>query len=418
MLLKIARASLYNRRVAAFLTLLTIAISVALLLAVERIRVETRNSFSSTISGTDLIVGARTGPVQLLLYSVFRIGDATNNIRYSTFEEIAAHPQVAFAIPISLGDSHRGFRVLGTNRSYFEHFRYGDKRSLAFSAGQPFADLYDAVVGAEVARQLDYRLGQEVVIAHGTGRADIMRHDDKPFRIVGILERTGTPVDRSVHVSLEAIEAIHIDWQSGARLPGRAVSADAAREMDLKPKAITAVFVGLKTRMAAFSIQRQINEYRGEPLLAVMPGVTLMQLWGLIGVAENALRLVAIFVVIAGILGMITALVTTLNERRREMAILRAVGARPWQIGALLVLEAAVLSWLGALVGAVLLIVAMAAIAPWLASEYGLFIQPLTMRPIEWALLGIVVLSGILAGLIPSLMAYSRSLSDGLSIRV
>ena len=104
MLLKIARSSLYNRRVSALLTLLTIAISVALLLAVERVRVETRNSFSNTIAGIDLIVGARTGPVQLLLYSVFRIGDATNNIRYATYEEIAKHPQVAFAIPISLGD--------------------------------------------------------------------------------------------------------------------------------------------------------------------------------------------------------------------------------------------------------------------------------------------------------------------------
>ncbi len=418
MLARIARSSLKSRRVSALLTLLTIAVSVALLLAVERIRVETRNSFSSTISGTDLIVGARTGPVQLLLYSVFRIGDATNNIRYASYQEIAQHPQVAFAIPISLGDSHRGFRVIGTTSAYFEHFRFGDKRSLAFAQGAPFADLYDAVLGAEVAQELGYTLDQQIVIAHGTGRADIMRHDDKPFRIVGILARTGTPVDRSVHVSLEAIEAIHVDWQSGARLPGRMIDAQAARAMDLTPKAVTAVFVGLRSRMAAFSIQRQINEFRGEPLLAIMPGITLTQLWSLIGVAENALLLVAICVVIAGILGMVTALVTTLNERRREMAILRALGARPWHIGLLLVLEATLLSAVGALLGWLLLALAMLALAPWLASAYGLFIQPLAIVPRELLLVGAVVASGILAGLIPALMAYSRSLSDGLSIRV
>ncbi len=418
MLLKIARSSLYNRRISALLTLLTIAISVALLLAVERVRVETRNSFSNTIAGIDLIVGARTGPVQLLLYSVFRIGDATNNIRYATYEEIAKHPQVAFAIPISLGDSHRGFRVIGTTADYFEHFRFGDKRKLEFAAGEPFADLYDAVVGAEVARALGYTLGQQIVVAHGTGRVDITRHDDKPFRIVGILARTGTPVDRSVHVSLQAIEAIHIDWQSGARLPGRAVDAETARTMDLQPKAVTAVFVGLKSRVAAFSIQRQVNDFRGEPLLAIMPGITLAQLWSLIGVAENALRLVAACVVIAGILGMITALVTTLNERRREMAILRSLGARPWQIGLLLVIEAAVLTALGATVGVIVLLLGMVALAPWLASAYGIFIQPFAMGVPELILVGAVVVFGILAGLVPALMAYSRSLSDGLSIRV
>lgn len=413
MLIRLARGSLWNRRFTAVLTVLTIAISVALLLAVERMRVQTRNSFASTLSGTDLIVGARTGPVQLLLYSVFRLGDATNNIRYSTYQELAAGPQIAWTIPISLGDSHRGFRVLGTTSSYFEHYRFGNGQALEFADGQVFQEVHDAVLGAEVAARLGYVLGTELIVAHGTGNKDIMTHDDQPFRVVGILKRTGTPVDRTVHVRLEGIEAIHVDWQHGVRIPGRA----SAGAVDLTPKALTAVLVGLKSRAAAFAVQRQINEYTGEPLLAILPALTLTQLWSLVGVAESALLIVAACVVLAGMLGMVTALVTTLNERRREMAILRSIGARPWQIGALLVIESAVLTLTGAILGVMLVVGVLAAISPWLASQYGLFIAPLAFTQKEVLLLGYVLLGGVLAGIIPALLAYARSLSDGLTVR-
>lgn len=413
MLIRIARASLWNRRFAAALTIATIAISVALLLSVERIRTETRASFASTISGTDLIVGARTGPVQLLLYSVFRIGDATNNIRWDSYQQIAAHPQVAWTIPLSLGDSHRGYRVVGTSTAYFEHYRYGGGRMLEFRQGRAFATPLEAVIGAEVARQLGYALDQEIVIAHGTGRADILTHDDHPFRIVGILAPTGTPVDRSVHVSLEGIELIHAGWQSGTWRPGAAQKAPS----DLSPKTVTAVLVGLKSRMAAFSMQRQINTYEGEPLLAILPGITLAQLWSLVGVAEGALLLVAGCVVVAGLLGMLTALLTTLNERRREMAILRSVGARPWQIGALLVIESTGLTLLGALVGLAVLVLGMLLLSPWLAEQYGLYLRPMAFTLREAGLVALVLGGGIVAGIIPAWLAYARSLADGLTPR-
>jgi putative ABC transport system permease protein len=413
MLIRIARASLWNRRFAAALTIATIAISVALLLAVERIRNETRASFASTISGTDLIVGARTGPVQLLLYSVFRIGDATNNIRWDSYQQIAAHPQVAWTIPLSLGDSHRGHRVVGTTTAYFEHYRYGGGRPLAFRAGRAFAAPLEAVIGAEVARKLGYAIDQEIVIAHGTGRADITTHDDHPFRIVGILAPTGTPVDRSVHVSLEGIELIHVGWQSGTRRTG----STSAAATDLTPETVTAVLIGLKSRMAAFSMQRQINQYEGEALLAIMPGITLAQLWSLVGVAEGALLLVAACVVVAGLLGMLTALLTTLNERRREMAILRSVGARPWQIGALLVIESTLLTLLGALAGLAVVVLGMLLLSPWLAEQYGLYLRPLAFTLREAGLVAIVLCGGIVAGMIPAWLAYTRSLADGLTPR-
>lgn len=417
--LSLALRSLLNRRTTALLTVFAIAISVALLLGVQKLRVAAKDSFANTVSGVDLIVGARSGPINLLLYSVFRVGDATANVSWETYQKIARHPDVAWTIPLSLGDSHRGYRVLGTSADYFRHYRYAGQRELAFAAGRPFSDLYDAVLGADVARQLGYRLGQEIVIAHGLGAVSFAKHDDKPFRIVGILARTGTPVDRTVHVSLEAITAIHIDWQSGTQaLPGQRVSADEARALDLTPDSITAFMVGMRSKVMTFTMQRAINEYRLEPLIAIIPGVALSQLWQLVGIADTALMVVAAFVVLAGLLGMLTAILTSLNERRREMAILRSVGARARHVFSLLVLEAGLLAAAGVGLGVALTYGLIAAARPLLADRYGIFVQITGLNGYDLALLGAIVAAALLMGSLPAWRAYRNTLSDGLTIRV
>ena len=375
-------------------------------------------SFANTLSGTDLIVGARSGPVQLLLYSVFRIGDATNNISWESYQDIKAHPLVKWTVPISLGDSHRGFRVLGTTPAYFERYRYSKDRTLVIAEGKQFDDLYDTVLGAEVAEKLGYKIGDAIVVAHGASDVSFARHEDKPFRVAGILARTGTPVDRTVHVSLEAIEAIHIDWKSGAPMPGISISADRARSMNLKPKAITAALVGLKSKIVTFRVQRYINDYRAEPLSAILPGVALSQLWNLIGIAENALLIVSAFVVVVGLFGMLTALLTSLNERRREMAILRSVGARPGHVFALIMGEAGGLTLLGVVSGLVFLYLLLAIGQPIINAQFGIFLEISGLSHYEWMLLGAVVAAGFLVGSIPAYRAYRLSLADGLSIRV
>ncbi|MDD0844386.1 ABC transporter permease [Pseudomonas sp. Gutcm_11s] len=418
-LIRIALASLANRRFTALLTVFAIALSVCLLLAVERVRTEARASFASTISGTDLIVGARSGSVNLLLYSVFRIGNATNNIRWDSFETLAKHPQVKWAIPLSLGDSHRGYRVLGTDPGYFEHYRYGRAQPLQLAQGKPFADLFEVVLGAEVAEALKYQLGDQIVLAHGVATVSLTQHDDKPFTVVGILARTGTPVDRTLHISLEGMEALHVDWQNGMPARGNAkVSAEQARDMHLQPKAITAVLLGLKSKVATFAVQRQVNEFRGEPLLAILPGVALQELWSLMGTAEKALFVVSLFVVLTGLIGMLTAILTSLNERRREMAILRSVGARPWHIAGLLVLEALVLAAAGAALGLALLYGGIAVSQGWVQAQYGLYLPLALPSAYEWSLLGAILGAALLMGAVPAWRAYRQSLADGLSIRL
>ena len=419
-LIRIALASLANRRFTALLTVFAIALSVCLLLAVERVRTEARASFANTISGTDLIVGARSGSVNLLLYSVFRIGNATNNIRWDSFERFAEHRQVKWAIPISLGDSHRGYRVMGTSAAYFEHYRYARSQELQLAQGRAFAeDPFEVVLGAEVAQALGYDLGEQIVLAHGVARISLVKHDDKPFTVVGILARTGTPVDRTLHISLAGMEALHVDWQNGMPARGAAqVSAEQARAMDLQPKQITAMLLGLNSKIATFSLQREINEFRGEPLLAILPGVALQELWSLMGTAEQALFVVSLFVVLTGLIGMLTAILTSLNERRREMAILRSVGARPWHIASLLVLEAFALALAGVLLGLLLLYLGIAASQGYVQANYGLYLALNAPSSYEWKLLGAILAAALLMGSVPAWRAYRQSLADGLSIRL
>jgi len=414
---RLALQSLRNRALTASLTVLAIAFSVMLLLGVEKVRTGARQSFADTISGTDLIVGARSGGIQLLLYSVFRIGNATNNITWKSYEDIAKRPEVAWIVPMSLGDSHHGFRVMGTTLDYFKRYKYRHGQQIAFAEGQPFHDLFDAVIGADVAQALRYKVGDPIIVAHGLGSVSFVEHADKPFRVSGILAKTGTPVDRTVHVSLEAIEAIHVDWQSGMPQPGQSVSADEVRRMELAPKAITAALVGLKSKLATFKLQRLINEYRAEPLSAIIPGAALQELWGLVGTAETALAVVSAMVVATALLGMVTMVLTTLNERRREMAILRSVGARPVTILGLLATEAGLLTLAGVVLGALLLYAALGLMQPYIDRTYGLQLAIDAPTRREWLTLGAIVAAGFVAGLLPAMRAYRLSLADGMTVR-
>ena len=416
-IVNLSARSLLNRRLTVMLTVLAISVSVMLILGVEKLRHHAKSSFTNTISGTDLIVGARSGSVQLLLYSVFRIGNATNNISWKSYRNISRRKDVKWTIPISLGDSHRGFRVMGTIRDYFRHYRYGENQILKFETGRPFDDIFDTVLGADVAAELGYELNQKIIIEHGLGKGGFNTHKDKPFRISGVLERTGTPIDRTVHVSLQGITAIHVDWKDGARVPGLVIDADAVRKMDLTPRTITAFLVGLQSRLAAFKVLRAINSFRAEPLLAILPGVALQELWSLMGVAESVLEAVSILVVSGGLLGMLTMILANLNERRREMAILRAVGARPHHVGAMFVAEAILITFVGCGIGLLMLYTGMILLEPLIEDRLGLGI-PITAPTInDWLTLCYIMFGGIIAGLVPAFMAYRRSLADGMTLR-
>lgn len=414
MFLKLARKSLLSRKGSVLLTLLAITVSVTVLLGIEHIRHQAKTSFNNTVSGTDLIVGARTGDINLLLYSVFRLGNATNNIQWSTYQDIAAHPKVAWTIPISLGDSHRGYRVMGTSKGYFEHFRFGQKQALEFSDGGPFDKVLDVVIGAEIAQKLGYKLGDQLVLAHGLAATSFSVHDDKPFNVVGILKRTGTPVDQTLHVSLAGIEAIHLDWQQGVRIPGQAVAISDLDKYDLTPKNITAFMVGLKSKLATFQLQRTINNHPAEPLLAILPGVTLSELWRMMSVMENTLRLISLLVLAAALLGLCAMLLSSIRERQREIAIMRTVGASPLFIFLLIQAEALLITITACLLACLTLTLALVLTSDYLAEQFGLYIETNIFSQDTWLLIGVVLISSAIASLIPAVSAYLRALQKNL----
>ena len=421
-LLTLAWCSAWNRRATLSLVALSVALSTFLLLGFEQVRTDVRDNFSHSVSGTDLVVGARTGSVQLMLYAVFRVGSATNNIRISSVEAIAKHRAVAWVVPLSLGDSHKGYAVLGTTADYFNRFLYGDREPLVLTQGNAFTDgidgLYGVVLGAEVADALGYRLGDKLTLTHGAGGLPGADHADKPFTVVGILKRTGTPVDRTVHISLESMEAIHIDWVGGAPMPGVSIAPDHARKFDLKPKVVTAALVGLKGRAAVFNVQRFVADYADEPLMAVLPGVALDELWDVVGVGEKALIGMSAMVGVVSLAGLVAVVMAGLNERRRELAVLRAVGAAPRHVLLLLASEGLLVTLSGALLGMLATGLFVALAAPWVQAHYGVNLKLSAPSPAQWGLLAAVVAAGAVASLIPAWRAYRLSLADGLSPRV
>lgn len=417
-LVSLAAGSAWNRRFVLSLVAVSIALSTFLLLGIERIRSDVRENFSQSVSGTDLIVGARTGSVQLLLYSVFRIGSATNNIRWSSVQALEKQRAVAWVVPISLGDSHRGFAVVATSDGYFDHFQYGDHQTLAIASGKRFAGVFETVVGAEVAAKLGYQLGDRIVLSHGDGAFAANEHADKPFTVVGILARTGTPVDRSVHISLAAMEAIHLDWIAGAPIPGTAVPAGEVDRYDLTPKNVTAALVGLKSRAAVFGVQRWISEYDGEPLMAVLPGVALDELWDVVGIGERGLLAMSVLVAVVSLAGLVAVIMAGLNERRRELAILRAVGAGPREVLFLLALEGGLVTLIGVVGGLLASWLAIALLGGWFGGRFGIALHLHGPSADEGLLLSGLIAGGWLASLIPGYRAYRLSLADGLSPRV
>lgn len=417
--LNLAMKSLKNRMLTTILTVLSIGLSVSLLLSIERSKRAAYEGFTQTISQTDLIVGARSGPIQLILYTVFNMGNATHNISYETYQEIKKNPKISWTIPYSLGDGHRGFRVVGTNTDFFQHYHYRGGQKVSLAQGEIFSGLWDVVVGAEVAEKLGYKLGEKIVIAHGVTKGEgLLLHDDKPFAVTGILEKTGTPLDRAVYVSLEGLEALHIDWTDGAApTADKAIAAETLKKENLKVHSITAFFVGAKSRIDTLRLQREINIYSAEPLLAIIPGATLSELWQGLSYVEGVLKLISFLVVGVGFVAMLIALTTSLNERRREMAILRAVGANSYHIVGLLVFESFLLTGMGVLLGVGISLTGVVILKPWLESSFGLYLVGPAFTETEAIYLVLTLVGGTLIGLVPALRAQKQALKDGLSVK-
>ena len=517
-ILSLAFKSLLNRKLTFFITLFSIAISVTLLLGVQTLKTETNNSFLKSISGTDLIVGSRGASSQLLLSSVFHIGNTPNTIEYKTYKKLSEASAVEWAVPISLGDSHHGYTVMATDLSFYDHFSYANKQHLSVQTGAIDDDMFAVAIGADVAEKLNYKIGDKVIVTHGGGEIEGHHHDNIPFYISAILAPSFTAIDQTLIISLEAMAAMHTDNHDhfGA-LPGETtLNADhhhedhaahehhddehtehaahdhdvhtehaahdhdehtehaahdhdehtehaahdhdehtahaahddhddhddhdehtehaahdhdehighkdtqdqrVARLLKIKPEKINAIFIGLTSPQAILGMQSYINNFQEEPLSAIIPSLALQELWSFFSLAEVALNIVTVFVVLVGLLGMLSIILMSLNERRREMAILRSVGAKPAHIFGLIIGEAGFVCLSGILLGVALLYLLLVILQAPLAAHFGFYLDINMLTSYDLGILAIIQVSALIIALIPGWLIYKYSLSDGMNIK-
>lgn len=421
-LFSLAFKSIRHRSFATTATIFSIVLSLLLLFTVERVRRSVEDSFTQTVSGVDLIVGARTGSLQLVLFSVFNIGQVTNNISYDRYDKIHHNPDVDWTIPISLGDGHKGFRVVGTTTEFFEHYQVRSNEHLRILNGAIFDSASEVVLGAEVAETLKYKLGDKIVVAHGSTEGDSFEeHADNPMTVVGILDATGTAVDRSLYVSLAAMDHMHDEHKEGETSEEHAKhekeESHEGHDHEHHPQAITSFFVKLKSKTRILSMQREITENKDEALLAVMPSAVLSDLWKSLSKIEFVLKLISTLVMVVGLIGMVIALMTSLNERRREMAILRSLGAGFSHLAKLVFLEVVLILGLSIIVSAVLKVVLELAFAGFLAKKFGLYLSGSYFSTMDITMMVATFVVGLIFALGPIMIFKNKSLKDGLAVK-
>jgi putative ABC transport system permease protein len=436
---KLAYFSAKNRASTLLLSILAIAVSAMLLLGITRISEQTQNQFTLSVSGTDLIVGPRDNSVSLLLSSVFHLGKPTQTMSWASAEAIKNRPEVKWSIPLSIGDNYQGYPVVGTTSDFYQYFRYGDQQPLVLAQGSASKGIFDVVIGAQVAQKRHLKLGDKIVLSHGTqekvGHTDHEEaghenhdhakheehdeheggHGDKPFVVTGILAPTNTPVDQTVYIELAGMSAIHLDWQAGAPIKGVQIPAEFVKKFNLTPTEINSVLVGLHDRSRVLDVQRSINDQTDVALSAVLPGVALNELWGMLSTIETMLLAISTLAAFACFVGLIAVILSSLGERRRELAILRSVGAKPRHIFALLFIEGCSITFLGIVFGLLLLILGATLAAPLINDNLGFTLTLTAPSLAEWRLMAMLMLGGALASIIPGLRAYRYSLNDGLT---
>lgn len=415
-MLEIAIASLKARLFPVLLVVISLTASLTLLTASDRIKMGAQKGFNKSISGVDVILGPRSGGLDLVLYTVFHIGKPTNNITTKTVDDLRSRTDIKWLVPISLGDSHRGFRVVATNANYFTHIKYGDGSPLRFSSGSAFEQRSDVVIGAEVARQLDYSIGTSIFVSHGSAESLGKTHDDFAFQVAGILKPTGTPIDRAVFMTLEGYELIHLGWQSGTQIFSlKNLDIKTIPKESLKPKTITAAYVGLSSPFEIFQFQRDMLSYPNEAISAAIPGLALAELWSLLDVVEHAFELLSWLVVAIGLISMATMTLAGLDGRNREMTIFRACGASPLFLVRLILLESILISLVA--VGFAILITngIMVLAGPFIKETYGITPDLDWLSLDEIFVFSIALTATLLASIGPALYIYRKSISQGLS---
>jgi putative ABC transport system permease protein len=379
---------LWSRPLAALLNLLLLTLGLASITFVLLVGEQINRSFERDLAGIDLVVGAKGSPMQLILAGVFHIDVPPGNIPLEEVEALRQHPQVAQLIPISLGDSFRGFRIVGTTPDYLAHYR------MEFAHGQVWTASLEAVVGEQVARSTGLRTGDRFSGTHGLAGGG-EAHGDHPYRVTGVLAACGCVLDRLVITSTESVWQVHEKEMATDEDDRKALEAE---------REVTMALVRYNTPLAAVTLPRFVNASTG--MQAAAPAIEITRLLRMLGVGSDVLRGFAAVLLLTAALSVFVALWNAVRERRADLAMLRMLGATPTRLLFLLLAEALWLALLASVLGL--------ALGHGMASLAGSLLEAQRSLPItgwlwlrEEALIPVAALAVAgLAALIPALGAY------------
>ena len=413
-LFMIVRHSMRRHVLSTVVTALSAALASGLVMAVFSISTQSTRAFSGGKVGFDAVLGARGSALQLVLNTVYHLETSPGNIPWSMYQEIKADPRVALAVPYAVGDNYKGYRIVGTTTELFTDFEYQEgKRYTVVAPGLIFDPaLREAVIGATAARELGLQLGDEFNPYHGIRYNPSSKHPEV-YRIIGVLEPTNTPSDRVIWIPIEGIYRMEGHVLRGAE--GEEFEAAAGTSIPDKHKEVSAVMLKLSSKQAGFFLQNQINRQGNTATLAWPIAQTMLDLMDKLGWMNRVLELVAYLVVAVAAGSLLASLYNAMNERRREFAILRSLGARKGTVFGVIILEAGSIAGLGALGGYLvyyaILVVARAIVLErtGVVLDLGAVHQSLYWTPIA------MVFVGVLAGMLPAFKAYSTDVASVLA---
>lgn len=437
-LAKIAWKSIRQRWLASSLTALSIALGVALMVTVLVINGVVTRMFSQSATGYHLIVGAKGSPMQLVLNTIYFMDRPIENLPYKYYKELKGKSWVKFAIPFNLGDTTEDgrYRIVGTIPEYFD-VEYVPGKKLVFTQGKPLESAFDAVIGARVAKTYGWNIGHRFPIAHGGNLNDV--HDEH-FEVKGVLAPTGTPIDRAVFIHFDGFYQIpgHEKPIEEARAQARAreeagdgapLVLPAEKPGDAKPaapverrmaeitdeqKEVTAILVQTQTDSLAALMQPRIN--KGPVGQAANPIEQISKLLrNVVGNVKTMLVVMTSLIIIVSGVGIFVSIYNSMADRKREIAIMRALGARRVTVFSIIIAESVLLCAGGGLLGLVLGHALVLIAGPVVEAKSDMLINPWSFEPQELAIFPALLLLAALVGIVPGLTAYRADVAQGLS---
>ncbi|MFO0980322.1 MAG: ABC transporter permease [Planctomycetota bacterium] len=404
----LVRRSLRQHAVSTAITAACVSLACGLSIAVFSVKAQTQAAFTGGNAGFDAVLGARGSALQLVLNAVYHLETSPGNIPWQLYQDVKRDPRVTLAIPYAVGDSYRGFRVVGTTAEVFTtlEYRAGEKLTVAHGGRCFDPARREAVIGSTVAARSGLRVGACFAPSHGIAR-DAEQHDEQ-YVVVGVLEPSNSPCDRVIFIPIDGVFRMSGHVLRGS---GDAYTPRAGLAIDDAHKEVSAVLLKLNGTQAGFALDQAINRQGKVATLAWPIGTVMAELFDKLGWVNRVLELVAYLVVIVAAASILASLYNTMNERRREVAILRSLGARRRTVFGVIVLEASTIAAAGSMLGILVHFSIMAVVAAVLQRETGVVLHVLTFQPVMVIAPGAMVTLGALAGLVPAAKAYGTEVA-------